>query len=173
MKHSVTKQLLAVKLITSLTLACTLAACTSNDFNSHFSGYHDQFYSGPSLPMNQIAVLVGQGPHVIEHSDFRIIDIRQINGVDKKRLATIELLPGKYNVCATLFINDGTYKYSSDGCVIVSFNALPGHIYETDAVLTKVGVESANWTPLMVDVTSEQGPHKQEVVEYIRNHRNE
>ncbi len=168
MRCSGTKQLLAVKLITCLMLACTLASCAYNDFKSHFSGYHDQFYSGSPLPLDQIAVLLGQCPHVREHNDFSIIDIRQINGVDKKRLATIELLPGKYNVCVTYFRNDGSYKYSSNGCVLVSFNALPGHIYETDAVLTGL-----NWTPVIADVTNEQSPRKQEIVEYIRKHRNE
>lgn len=113
------------------------------------------------MPLDQVAVLFGQ------HSEGRgyFVDIRGINGVPKKRLTMIELLPGTYDLCLTFNVGP------ADQCEHHSFEAKAGHTYLTDAVINKD--MKKGYLLLIRDVIDEKSIRKQKIDDYVRQHRPE
>lgn len=158
-ESSSTTQVPAAMLALLILSSLILFSCA--DLASQFSGYHERSYQGAALPLDQVAVLFGQ------HSAGRgyFVDIRGINGLPKKRLTMIELLPGTYDLCLTFNVGP------ADQCEHHSLEAKAGHTYLTDAVINKD--MKKGYLLLIRDVIDEKSIRKQKVDEYVKQHRPE
>lgn len=123
---------------------------------------YDKFYSGSSLPREQIAILTHPKPY------SRVIQIWEINGVGDYWSGVIELLPGNYKICAGYADMKGSTVYRSKECVYVGFDAKPGHTYVISPVINQADM---TWYPIITDITNEQIDRKQWIDDYVKEQK--
>jgi hypothetical protein len=98
------------------------------------------------------------------------IGIEEINGVSRSWAGVIELLPGKYEICAGYYDTIGSTIYYSTECVKVGLNAEAGKTYIISPV---IDFDKGKWTwhPIITDISEEQSTRKEWIDNYINKQK--